>query len=255
MKGTSFQKPLEFNLRVNGESWHQGDQIEGTLTIKNHGLAAVSLTSLKMQLAHGDLKKVRLKTSGGFREIASAQLDLPQCLESSQEITIPWNFQTDRNCPITDTFGSLFLLYGLASINPEEEKLAHLQLPFLPFKLVLEFVELFGTAFRFVLKGQKWSKGQVEFKLAAPAARGFATLDLLLLKCSFQNTNLMVKYEFQVKKIEATAASFEVKKIKKDLEQLLSATEYQLPSGRLNHERLEIAIREALSSVESKISF
>jgi hypothetical protein len=64
-----------------------------------------------------------------------------------------------------------------------------------------------------------------------------------------------VHYSFQVKKLEATAASFEVSKLKKEQEQVFAPSDYRTPSGRPNHERIAAAIREALSAVESKITF
>ena len=51
MKGTFFQKPLELNLLVEGETWRQGDPITGSLTIKNHGSTEFALSELRMQVA------------------------------------------------------------------------------------------------------------------------------------------------------------------------------------------------------------
>ena len=36
MKGTFFQRPVEYNLWIDGESWRQGDTVSGELTVRNH---------------------------------------------------------------------------------------------------------------------------------------------------------------------------------------------------------------------------
>jgi len=43
MKGTFFQKPLELELNIEGESWKQGDSVYGNLVVKNHGPDSFSL--------------------------------------------------------------------------------------------------------------------------------------------------------------------------------------------------------------------
>jgi hypothetical protein len=64
-----------------------------------------------------------------------------------------------------------------------------------------------------------------------------------------------VKYVFQVKQVEASAATIEVKKQKREIKQSFTPDQYFLPSGRFNHDQIEESIREALSSVESKVKY
>jgi len=66
MKGTIFQKPFEFNLRVEGESWAQGDPISGSLIIRNHSGEPVSLGDIRVLLGYADLRHVRAKSPEAF---------------------------------------------------------------------------------------------------------------------------------------------------------------------------------------------
>jgi hypothetical protein len=252
MKGTSFQKPLEFNLQVEGESWHQGDPIAGVLTIKNHGGDPIALDDVGVRLAHGHLKKVRMKSSDAFKVLDSSLIEGSEKIAPQKDFVFGWRFETDRNFPVTDSLGSIFLLYGQGEAT---EKLAQLQLPIHPYWVIEEFLKVFQVGFRFVLMASKSGKGSVELKLVPPTAKTFATLDYLTLSLSFEEETLRVRYSFHVKKIEATAASVDTKKLKKESEWTFSREQYLTASGRFNHESVESAIREALALVEAKVVF
>jgi hypothetical protein len=254
VKGKSFQKPFELSLLVEGESWRQGDSIQGTLAIKNHSSEMVSLDEIQVQLVLGDLKKVKQKSEGAFKSLGYPPVLAQGQLEPQQEVTFPWKFETDRNCPITDNSGSLFLLYGPGT-GESFEKVGHLQLIVSPFAVIEDFMKDLETHFRFIRKSQKSGKKSVEVKYLPPDSRAFASLDHLVLLFSFESEKLDVKYVFQVKKVEASAATIELKKQKREVSQSFTPDQYFLPSGRFNHERIEESIREALSSVESKVRY
>ena len=67
MRGAFFQKPLEFRLLVEGESWNQGDPIAGSLSVMNHGAEEIPHHEMAIFLACGELGKVRLKSPDAFR--------------------------------------------------------------------------------------------------------------------------------------------------------------------------------------------
>lgn len=252
MKGTFFQRPLELSLQVNGESWTQGESITGILTVKNHGAGPLALNNAVVHLAYGNLKSVREKIPGMFKILSSVPLTFENQLEAQQNLSCEWCFESERNAPITDKSGSLFLLYGTGT---ETEKLGHLQLVINPDKLIQEFIKTMAIQFRFVVKSQKANKGQTETKLTPPSAQGFASLEHLMMHFRYEGETLEIRYVFNVKKIEATAASFDLKKQKKELTQTLTPSQAYLASGRVNHDHLEALIRAALDSVESKILF
>src|SRR4051812_18114787 len=116
MKGMSFQKPLEFRLQVEGETWNQGDSISGVLEVKNRGSESISLADMQVQLGHGRLKRVHEKMSGAFKILEKTGMDASATLAPNAEAKLQWKFPTDRNCPITDSMASLFLLYGKGEV-------------------------------------------------------------------------------------------------------------------------------------------
>jgi hypothetical protein len=247
MKGTVFQKPLEFNILVEGESWRQGDKLQGSLTMKNHGGGAVN--DIHVHLGYGELKKIRQKAPDAFTLLASAPINIP---EGSSSITVPWSFQTDRNASVTDHLKSLFLLYGQGS---NTGVLGQLQLSLRPFWTIDEFLKVFEISFKFVSKSFKSQKEGLEVKLAPPQSKTFAAVEQALLLFRSDGEALEVQYTFQVKKVEATAGSIEIKKEKKAHVRRYEASQLLTSSGRFNHEAMEAAIREVLSEVESKVIF
>ena len=252
MKGTFFQKPFEFNLRVDGERWNQGDRITGTLIVRNHSPEKLPLDGVAVRLADGELKKVRQKANNAFEIISAVSAEQGGCVQPNEAIEIPWSFSTDENCSITDTLMSPFLLYGKGD---ETDKLGQIQLPFEPAAVIQEFLKIIEINFRFVRKTQKSSKGWVEVKLAPPSAKAFMMLDLLVLGFHFEGKAFAVNYGFRVKKIEGPSGAAQVKTEKKQVEQRFEEHQYLTQSGRINFEQFETAIKEALSAVESKIVF
>lgn len=251
MKGIFFQKPMELSLLVEGEKWRQGDSIAGNLTIKNRGTDTLSVDDIRVHLAYGELKRVRAKSPDAFEILETAQ-GPSGIVAVSGEVSWSWKFSTDRNAPITDGSKSLFLLYGKGDAL---DQVGQLQLCVEPEMIIQDFLSTLQTEFRFVVKTMKSSKGFVEVKLSPPSAKSFATLEALILSARYEQDVLIVRYEFKVKKIEATAAAFDIKKLQKKTEQKFSAQDYRLPSGRTNFAHMEAAIREALSLVEAKILF
>ncbi len=255
MKGTFFQKPFEFKLNVEGETWRQAQGVSGVLTVKNQGSSPVSVEGTRVHLAYGQLRKVRAKSPGSFQILNTATLTGSTSLDPQKEVQLSWQFPTDLNSPISDTGASLFLLYGQA---PETDKLGQLQLTFHPSEIIQEFLNAITVQFRFVQKTIRSSKGWVQVKLAPPTAKAFAMLEHLNLSFHFDGDTLEVEYEFNIKKIEAGVAGMNVLKAKKATNQAFTAAQYRLPSGRLNHEIMEAGIREALSliaTLDAKTAF
>ena len=252
MKGTFFQKPLEFRLQVDGESWNQGNAISGTLVAKNHGNESVPMDHVRVALAHGLLRHVHAKDPDAFEILNTTSGQAGDKLEAQKEFTLPWKFQTERNTPITDNLSSLFLVYGKGEAT---EQLGQLQLKMIPDPVIEEFIQIFIISYRFVVKSRKHSKGTVEVKLAPPDAKAFASLEQLIVKFHFEGETVHLAYSFGVKKVEATAASVDMKKAKKEFEQEFKPLQYKTASGRFNHDAVEAEIRQVMAQVESKVLF
>jgi hypothetical protein len=237
MKGLFFKKPLEYSLNINGESWKQGDDISGTLAVKSHAVG-VDAPASKVHLAYGHLKKAHAKDPAAFTVLQSA--------EANPE----WTFKSDRNAPITDSIHSLFILYGSGD---DLSNYGHIQLIVKPYWVIQDFLQELQVGFRFVIKTMKSSKGVLDVKVAPPDSRAFAALEQAILSFSFEEDLLNISARFDMKKIEATAASVDMKKEKKNFQKSYRPLDYLTSSGRFNHVQMEGAIREILDVAEQKI--
>ena len=251
MKGLLFQKPLEFNIQTEGESWNQGDAISGKLSIKNHSNESLKIENLNISLGWGDLKKVRAKSPEAFDILERAKIE-PITIAAQSTHETEWKFQTKPNSPITDNSSSVFLLYGLGDVS---EQLGMLQLKFLPAPINQEFIKAITIQFRFVVKNLKAVKNGMQIKLAPPAARSFATVEHLVMRFKKDDTELNIDYEFQVKNLTAAPGTQDVKKLKKELSQTLVIKNLWDSAGRPRHQLIESSVREAVDLVESKVSY
>lgn len=236
MKGTLFQKPVEYRIEVDGESWRQGDAIAGTLTVVNRGTDVLSNEGIHVSLAYGKFKEVHAKAEDAFEVLETKPF-------TGNEMS--WVFQTERNCPITDKSASLFLLYGRGKSTPI---LGHLQLNIQPFQVIEDFLYRFKTDFRFVEKSKKAGRKGVDVKLVPPSGQSFASLDHVMMCFHFDKETMHVRYVFAVKKIEATASSFDMKKTKREVEQSFAPAQFR-------HDDFEAAQKQALAEVEAKVLF
>jgi hypothetical protein len=244
VKATFFQKPLEFNLNIEGESWRQGDTISGSLLFKNHGSEAVDASEIRVVLVHGAITKVRKKDAGAFKAI-SEQSMTSQVVAPAGQASFQWKFETDRNCTVTEKGSSLFILYGRGD---SLDSLGQIQLVIHPYFIIQEYLNSLQTQFRFVIKSLKSNKGWLECKMAPPSARHFASVEQLLLSFRFDGDVLMAHYSFDVKKLEALAATTSVSKQKREFEQSYNSTQY-LRNGRFNFEAIEASIRDVMGQL------
>lgn len=254
MKGIYFQKPFEFQLLVEGETWRQGAAIRGTLVIKNHGSEGLPLSGVRVSLAHGRASKVKQKAENALKILESISAEEGRMLAPGAEERLPWGFQLDRNAPITDKSSSLYLLYGLAPVPGARaesgDKTGLLQLQVEPDALLEEFLGVFQIQHHFVVKSRHGGKGRVGVKLAPPGSKGLAAIEQLELQLRFgEGERLEIGYLFDLKNINGTAAGVSVSTSEKELDQVLERNEYLTPSGRVNHERMEAAVGEAFQQL------
>jgi hypothetical protein len=253
VKATFFQKPLEFNLNIEGESWRQGDPISGSLLVKNHGSEEVDSSEIHVVLAHGAISKVRKKDASAFTPVAAQIMaqGSPGKIPPAGQASFSWKFETERNCTVTEKGSSLFILYG-RSATPEVSKsgdsLGQIQLVIHPYFIIEEYLKSLRTQFHFVLKSLKSTKGWLECKIAPPSSRNFASVEQLLLSFRFEDDVLHVHYLFDVKKLEALAATTSLSNQKREFEQSFNSMQY-LRNGRFNFDLIEASIREVMTQL------
>jgi hypothetical protein len=248
MKGTFFQKPLEWNIETPEESWQQGGKVRGILRVKNHGSEPVRLESCGVGLAYADIKKVHAKTEGLLKPLP--QMSFPDCgLEPGQTKELAFDLDLPANCPVSDKKATWFLTYGK---NATEN---HLQLNIQPRILFGKLVGLLDTFQRFKLKEFKGTKNGVEYKLIPPTSREMANLDGLLLSLEMDGETLNLSFEFQVKKLDTSGVTNSIKKETAKIKKSLGPKEYSLGRDMINQDALLKMFEGVIGEVKIKNAF
>lgn len=248
MRGLFIQHQLEFLVEAQGEGWHQEDRLSCALSVKNRGASPQPLADPGLYLALGDIKKIKQKDPAALKVVAAAELQAPAELAPGTQVKCPWEFVIDKNAAITDKGQSLYLVFGSGQ---SLETMGQLPVTVQPHPHIQVLLRILETTFRFVVKGQKSSKGRVQVKLKPSTAKRFTTVDDLVLSCWFEGEELVLHYLFHIKKFEATAATIGVAKKQREFDQRLTVSQYLFPGGAVNHEPLEAAVSEALKEIES----
>lgn len=248
MKGTFFNKPLEWNIETSGESWQQGDTLKGTLKIKNHGAESVALSECGVALAYADIKKVHTRTDGALKPEATSTFSESE-IKPAEEISLDFSFPITSNGGITDKKNSYYLSFGKNFLE------AQLQVKVEPKVLYSKIVGLLDTFARFKVKDIKSAKKGVEYKLLPPTSREMANIESLLLTCSMKEENLLLRFDFQVKRLDTSSVTTKVNKESVSIEKDLLPKEYSLGRDMINQDQLLKTVEAVLSEVKMKSVF
>lgn len=246
MRGVFIQKPLEFRLEVPLETATQGEKVPCTVTVKNHGADPAPLSHLSLELALGNVKKVKAKADDAFSTIAKASCDRSTTVEPGGQASFQWNFALDSNAPISDKSQTPYVLYG----NAESPALLGQQ----PLTVTIHphykaIFDTFETVFSFINKGESWKDGYTSVKYKAPDLRKFSLVEEFSASVRFVDSALEVLYVFKVKKFDATAQALATKKGKAEVVQTWTPEQYLFGEGFIRQEFVEKSIEEALSVV------
>lgn len=248
MKGTFFNKPLEWNIEVQGESWPQGSELKGMLKITNHGTESVILNSAGVALSYADIKKVHSRSQGAMKQEQSAKVDSVD-LKPGSTHELAFKLPLSVNSPVTDKKASYYLSYG------KDFSESHLQLKVEPKELYTKIIGLMDTFYRFKVKEYKASKKGVEFKLIPPTSRDMANIDSLGLTFSMSDETLKMDYDFQVKKLDTSSITTKVNKASVSIIKELSPKDYSLGKDMINQDRLLEAVKNVIEEVKLKSVF
>jgi hypothetical protein len=241
MKGTFFQRPLEYKIDLEGESWFQGDTLKGTLNISNHGTDEIDLSETGCHLCFVDIKKMKAKNEKAFTFLDSKLIE--------NDSNLDFEFKLGEACQITETGSSLYILCGNKE-KPFEGGLLQLQIS--PTKIIQNFIETFENFFRFKFKTLKNKKGFIEAKVVAPTAKEWSKLQGLTLKMRLVDSNLELDYQFKIKSVSFDTGAMETKDSKLSIASNLSAKQHSSFGGSANQEGMMSAITEVLDQVKLK---
>lgn len=248
MKGTFFNKPLEWNIETDKETWTQGEDIKGILRLKNHSAEVVKLSDAGVAIAYADIKKVHARTAGAMKFDAKAIFPESE-LKGQEQKELPFFLTLPPNCAVTDKKASYYLAYG---INHSE---SHLMLKIEPKVLFGKVISLMDTFFRFKLKEYKGAKNGVDYKLIPPTARDMANLESLDIIFSMQGENLQMDYDFMVRKLDTEGVVNKINKLSVKFQKVLTPKEFSLGKDMINQDVLLKSIESVVSEVKLKSVF
>lgn len=245
MKGTFFNNGLEWKIETVGEAWSQGDPLKGTLAVTNHGNSAVSLQTAGVALAYAEIKKVHSRDESALK-FESTTLFAGKEVSPKETVTLEFDFKLSENSPITDKKSSYFLCYG------KDQKESHLQLHVKPQAMFLKITELLDNFHRFKTKEVKTTKNGIEFKIDSPDSREFANVEKLLLTTRFDGENLVMDFEFEVKKLDHSSITTKLGKEKVKNSQTLTPKQYSFGRGMINQDGILKTFQTVLDQVKLK---
>jgi hypothetical protein len=248
MKGTFFNKPLEWNIETQGESWAQGATIQGILKIKNHGTESINLQDAGVAIAYADIKKIHARSEGALKFDVKTSFTDAECAANDQK-ELNFSLTLPANCPISDKKSSYYIAYGR---NFSE---SHLQLKVEPKPLYAKIVGLMDTFQRFKVKEIKGAKKGVEYKLLPPSSRDLANLDSLSLIFSLEGETLNMDFEFQVKKLDTSGITHKVNKETITIKKAATPKEYSLGKDMINQDQLLKILESVVAEVKLKSVF
>jgi hypothetical protein len=243
MKATFFNKPLEWNIETSAESWQQGSEIEGKISVKNHGTESVDLSNAGVGLAFADIKKVHARTPNALKKESETPIQ-KNTLGAGEAMEMSFSLPFPENCPISDKKSSYFLIYG------RDLSENHLQLKVEPRNLYTKMVGLLDTFERFKVKEVKGHKNGVEYKLIPPTSREMANLDSLSLVLSMDGDILKLVFDFAVKKLETSGVTNKINKLSVKVKRDLSPRQYSLGKDMINQEDLLKTFKDVLTEVK-----
>jgi len=241
MKSVFFEKPLEFTINISGESWKQGENISGTLSVKNHSTEVSNHDDYGVFLCVGDNKKIKKKDEKSFTILNETLFG------ESKELT--FSYDLDTNCPITEKSGGIYIVCG----RRDELLLGqHLALQVSPSKVISSFIEVIENFLRFKVKSIKTKKGSLEATIAVPTTKDYSKIMQFKLGFSSNEGKLILKYQFKIKSISFEGGFTSTKDSKQEFTQEFSPKDYLSYGDSLNQDFVIGKLNEIIDQVKLK---
>jgi hypothetical protein len=241
MKGTFFNKTLEYNINIDGESWKQGDQVSGTFTIIEHSKTDSNKSKFGCHLCFCTIKKFKSKDLKAFKVLESKML-------TSDQSELNFTFDLKQNCPITDTIGSLYIIYGDMD-SPFES--GSLQLNITPISPILYFTQIFEQFYRFKLKAYKNKKENIEALVIAPDSKEWVGIQKMAIQMKMIGDELNVQFNINLKKLDFSNDLNKTRDEKREIVKVLAKNQYDL-YGIANQDGIKKVIDEVLNEIKIK---
>lgn len=252
MKGTFFNKDIEFSLEINGETWKQGDTISGNLKILNRSSESVGISKIGCFLAIGNAKKIKEKHAAAYALLDKSLFGEEDVLAPNTDKKLDFNFELSKDCHISEKASSLHLLCG---IDGEKIDVGSLRLSIVPFEVISQFLEIFENFYKFKVKSLKPKKNFIEATIAVPPSKEFTGVEQLKLMTRMDGENLELNYRFKVKKLDFSAQSTKVKDEVVVVENILTPKQYHIYGSAINQDEIISHLDNVLGNVRVKSFF
>ena len=249
MKGIFFQKPLELELGIVGESWGQGETITGTLKVKNHGAENILLKDFGVRLCLGISKEIKIKSSKAFTQNAQHLFDPTTEVAPGSEVDLSFCFPLTKDAPISEKSQGLYLLCGFKE-NPFENGMMELKIS--PYKDIINLLEVFENLLRFKVKSLKNKKNRLEAVMVVPSSKDYSSVQQLKILINMIDNNLDIEFNFKLKKISFEDGVISAKDSKLQVKKLLTPKEYLIYGDAFNQDKVLTLLQEVIEEIKVK---
>jgi len=249
MKGIFICGQLELELHVDGEEWLQGTRVKGQLKVRNREDQKKTITSFKVELAQGNKKKIKEKSISAFSMLEKVSFSDTSVVESQDENILPFFFDLESNCPVTEKSAGLYLLCGEGE-NPYLGGM--LELNITPHQVIKNYFHVLENLFRFKVKSYKTKKGALEATVTVPNGKDFSSVQSLKMLLKMNDKNLEIQFLTKVKKMSFDGGVMSTKDSIVDIEQVLTPEDYYIYGESINQEGISKFIESYLEQVKLK---
>ncbi|RLA61029.1 MAG: hypothetical protein DRQ89_11935 [Epsilonproteobacteria bacterium] len=246
MKGTFFQRPLELTLNINGESWKQGDTINGNLSVKNHGTESVSLKDFGVILSFGAVKKIKIKDPKAFTFLGEQIFKVSE-ITGGSEIELPFSFSLAEDAPISEKSAAFYILCGYKE-KPFENGM--LEVHVLPCEIITNLFQVFENLLRFKVKALKNKKDCIEATITVPTGKEYSSVQQLKVLVKMTGDKLNIDFNFKLKKISFENGVMSTKDETLQVKRLLTPKEYLIYGDAFNQDKVFKLLQEVIEDVK-----
>jgi hypothetical protein len=248
MKGTFFQKPLEYKVEISGESWSQGSPLKGSLVVINHSRDEIDLSKIGCHLCFCNTKKLKAKDIKAI-VLQESVLFSETILKAKSESLMEFEFNLKSDCPITENTASLYLI--CADIEKPFEG-GQLELKVTPIKIINDFIEIFEQFFRFKFKALRNKKQYIDAKIAAPDSKDWTSIQAFNILMKLSDESLELNFVFKLKKMSYTDDINKTKDTILEIKKIMTKREYSGFRDSPNQDNIMKVIAEVLEQVKLK---
>lgn len=247
MRGTFFVAGIEITVEVTGETWQQGQDVEVAAAFQAQG-PATALENWSLRLVKSDSRKVKKKDPKAFETLEEIDLNT-QSLPHQFKHT----FYLKEDAPISDGTWTLALQVGPKNA-PYSCGLLNLSVrPWFAIDALLETFENFKRFKKKSLKNKfNKKKDRLEAKLLPPGSKELGAVEGLDLLIAREQQDLILDFNFKVKKLSYGGAGVEAKSDKISITKELRGRDLLMFGDSLNQDKIIALFDEVLESVTNK---